>query len=211
MTDLSYEATWDSVICLEDWLSPNKYTAKIYFDIETDSGDHQNIAFERCKIFVETLMHNSLLINMDNPLVQTLHKTTKQKIITLPNEPLDVIIAAILYHKLNAISEGNMIINQIKIKSDQGDNVWVHFDEDFAMAFGSLENSMYEKINSEKPWWYRPDASSCDWFEIKKKEVKFHLHKVAWDKSLSWDTDEDNKKSNLLWKPHVIDGGKSKH
>ena len=210
MTDLSYECSWDSVIALDEWLAPNRYNCKIYFDIETDDGDQQNIAFERMKIMLEAIFSHSVFISMTNPLLQVLAKKTKQKIISLPTEPLDVIMAAIIYHKLNAISDGRISIQKVKLSSDQGDKIWIHFDTDFAEDFSSLESEYYKAVK-ETPWWHRDDPSVNDWFEISKKEMKFHLHKSSWDKTLQWDVKNDNKKASN-WSPKVIDGGKeTKH
>ena len=212
MTDLSYECEFESVIVLEDWLSPNKYKIKVYFDVETDNGDHQNMAFERMKIMLEAIFANSMIISMDNPLLQTFAKKTKQRIITLPNEPLDVIVAAILYSKLNAIAEGKISIHKIKISSTQADYIWVHFDEEFAENFKDITCEYY-KIADQAPWWTRSDPSTGDWFEIGKKEVKFHHQKATWDKSLQWDLN-DNKESTKKssWNPTIINGGKeTKH
>ena len=213
MTDLSYDCTWDTVIVLDDWLGPNKYECQIYFDIETDNGDEQNTAFERCKILLETVFDHGVFININNPLMSTLQKKTKQKIITLPTEPLDVIVAAVIYSKLNAISEGRLSIQKVKIRSKQGDNIWVHFDEDFATDFGSLSCDFYDSLKDETPWWSRSDPSTGDWFETNKKELKFHKQTSTWDKSLNWQQEPSNdKKSKSSWKPQVIDGGKeTKH
>jgi len=215
MTDLSYECEWDSVIALDDWLGSNHYKCEVYFDIETEDGDQQNIAFERCKIMMQSIFEQALFISMSNPLLQVLAKKTKQKIIALPTEPLDVIMAAVLYLKLNAISEGRLNIEKIKISSNQGDNIWVHFDSNFAEDFGSLDSEYYTTAK-ETPWWFRSDPSTCDWFEPNKKdnELKFHFHKSSWDKTLLWDMDKKEKdsKKTLNWKPQVIDGGKeTKH
>ena len=213
MTDLSYECSWDSIIVLEDWLGSNTYKCKIYFDIETEDGDQQNIAFERCKILLESVFNQSLFINMNNPLLQLLAKKTKQRIITLATEPLDVIVAATVYHKLNAIVEGRLSIQKIKISSEQGENIWVHFDEDFAEVFGSLDSEFYKTVK-ETPWWFRSDPSVGDWFEVSKKdkELKFHHQKASWDKTLHWDNDNKESKTKSNWKPEVITGGKeTKH
>jgi len=213
MTDLSYDCEWNCVIALDDWLAPNSYACKVYFDIETDDGEQQNIAFERCKIMLHSIFDQALFININNPLIQTLEKKTKQKIITLPNEPIDVIMAAMIYTKLNAISEGRLFIRKVKLRSTQGDNIWIHFDDEFAEDFGSLECEMYKTVKEEQPWWGNPDPSTCDWFEIGKKEIKFHKHKSVWEKSLLWEQSNDNKeKTGPKWKPKVIDGGKeTKH
>jgi hypothetical protein len=213
MTDLSYDCTWDTVIVLDNWLGPNRYECKIYFDIETENGDEQNIAFERCQIMLETIFNHGVFININNPLLLTFQKKTKQKIITLPTEPLDVIVAAVIYSKLNAVCEGRLNIAKVKIKSVQGDNIWVHFDEDFANDFGSLDCDLYASLKNEMPWWQRPDPATGDWFEVNKKELKFHKQNSIWDKTLLWPEGKTLElKKESRWKPQVIDGGKeTKH
>lgn len=213
MTDLSYDCEFETVIVLDDWVTPNKYKLKVYFDVETDSGDHQNMAFERIKVMLEAIFAGSMIISMHNPLLQHFAKKTKQRIITLPSEPLDIIVAATVYQKLNAICEGNLSVQKVKISSSQADNIWVHFDTDFADTFQSLECELY-KATDTTPWWERADPTTGDWFEIGKKDVKFHLQKASWDRTLQWEnaSEEDKNKPNPRWKPTVIDGGKeTKH
>lgn len=211
MTDLSFDCEFNTSIVLDEWITPNKYRCKVYFDVETDSGDNQNIAFERIKILMEAVFENSMIISMNNPLLQTLAKKTKQRIIALPTEPLDIIMAAIIYSKLNAIVEGNLSIQKIKLSSSQADNIWVHFDEDFAEIFGSLDSDLY-KIADAKPWWTREDPATGDWFEFGKKETKFHFQKASWEKDLQWSSEDSIESKTSRWKPQVINGGKeTKH
>ena len=208
MTDISYETSWDCTIALENWLSPNSYQCRIDFDINTDIGDFQNIAFERCKIILESVFENSLFINVENPLMPTFAKKTKQQIVSLPNEPLDVIVSSVVFRKLNAVTEQKLLINKITLSSSQGENVWIHYDDEFDQVF-NLESQLFSQTK-ETPWWLRNDASVSDWFEIGKKESKFHKHVAKWEESLLW---ENKAEKNLInkWKPTVIDGGKTKH
>ena len=160
---------------------------------------------------LEQIFNHALFININSPLIQTLSKKTKQKIITLPNEPIDVIVAAMIYHKLNAVCEGRLNIEKVKLCSKQGENIHIHFDSQFAEDFQSLTCEFYNTVN-EKPWWDRPDPAVSDWFEIsvKQKELKFHFHKCSWDKTLQWEQPKEAKIKT--WKPEVINGGKeTKH
>jgi hypothetical protein len=210
MTDLSYKVKWNSVIALEDYINPNKYTVKIHFDIVTDSGNEQNVAFELCEVFIKAILDNAILISLDNPLLPILKKKTKQRIVTLPTEPLDLVVAAMLYFKLNAITEERLIITQVDLKSDQGEDIWIHFDQDFAADSSLYQIEIFEKLN-EMPWWTRSDVSHSDWFEENKKEIKFHKHSAEWDKTLLWDQDETKLEKTPSWKPKIIDGGKTQH
>ena len=64
MTDLSYDCEFETTIVLDNWISPNKYKCKIYFDIETDDGNQQNIAFERCKVMLEGVFNKRRLLDL---------------------------------------------------------------------------------------------------------------------------------------------------
>ena len=211
MTDLSYECSFDTVLVMDNWISPNTYKCKIYFDIETDNGDEQNIAFERMKVLMEGVFQNSLFINMHNPLLQVLAKKTEQRIITLPTEPIVVIMAGIMFYKLSAIVEERISIQQIKLSSSQADNIWVHFDLDFADSMGKME-SEYHTVAKLEPWWFKSDPVTSDWFEVTKKDTKMHIQKASWEKDLQWPTEKaDAKKQKSKWKPTIIDGGKTQH
>lgn len=210
MTDISFKTKWRSVITLEDYVNPNEYTAKIYMDINTDSGEEQNIAFERCKVFIDAILDNSFLISIDNPLLPFLKKKTKQKIVTLPTEPLDLVVASVLFHKLNAIVEDRLVITQVNLKSRQGEDVWIHYDQDFADNSSFFQPEIFKKLN-EMPWWTRSDVSHSDWYEESKKEFKYHKHAVDWEKSLHWNQEDVKLDKMPAWKPKIIDGGKTQH
>jgi hypothetical protein len=209
-SDLSYECTFNSVIVLDNWISPNRYKCKVYFDVETEDGDHQNIAFERMKILLESVFEGAMFISINNPMLQTLAKKAKNRIICLPTEPIDVIMAAVIYSKLNAIVEDKLSVVKVKVSSSQADNIWVNYDEDFTLAF-QLESEFY-KVTEQKPWWERSDPATGDWFEVGKKDIKFHFQKASWEKDLQWNTAKTEDKTSPKWKPEVIKGGKeTKH
>jgi hypothetical protein len=112
---------------------------------------------------------------------------------------------------LNAVCEGKLIVEKIKICSAQGDYLSINYDEEFDAAFNI--SSEFYKITKDNPWWDRSDPAAGDWFEIGKKEVKFHFQKVSWQKELLWEEENKNAKSNKpTWNPKIINGGKeTKH
>jgi hypothetical protein len=212
MTDLSYVAEWNSIVALEDYLMPNNYRCELFFNVLTDDGDDQNVAFDRCKIMLEIIFADAMFINMFNPLLPPIKQNFKSKTITLPTEPLDLVIASLIYHKLNAICQDKLYIEKVTLSSTQGENITIHFDEEFAEESNIHLLDEFNKIN-EQPWWLRDDASHSDWIENLDEETKFHKHVVNWDEKLTEDGEQakiDNK-PNKKWKPTIIDGGKTQH
>lgn len=208
--DLSYESAWTSTVVLDDWIMPNYYDCKVFFNITTDNGEHQNIAFSRMQTFLEHIMNQSLIIAMSNPLLPFFKKKTGQKIVTLPNEPLDLIITNVLFTKLNCICEDKLEIEQIDLRSIQGENVWIHYDKDFAEGSNLGKVEVIELL-SEKPWWFRSDASYSDWIEEKTKSTQYNKHEIPWEKDLQWSNDKIKSTTKNKWKPTIINGGKTQH
>lgn len=213
MTDLSYTAEWNSIVALDNYLMPNHYRCELFFNVETDDGDLQNQAFDRCKILLEIIFADATFINMFNPVLPYMKENLKNKTITLPTEPLDLVIASLIYHKLNAICKDNLSIEKVKLSSSQGENVVIHFDDEFAQESSVHISEVYNKIN-ELPWWMRDDASHSDWFENLENETKFHKHVVEWGNNLTEEEETANNnvvKKPVKWKPTIIDGGKTQH
>jgi hypothetical protein len=61
----------------------------------------------------------------------------------LPEEPVDQVIGMMLFSKLNAIMEGNMVIRTVLISSEAGDDVIYEHDH-------AEENQLFETIGG---WW----------------------------------------------------------
>ena len=68
MTDLSYTAEWNSIVALENYLMPNHYRCELFFNVETDDGDLQNQAYDRCKILLEIIFADATFMVMIFPL-----------------------------------------------------------------------------------------------------------------------------------------------
>lgn len=213
MSDLSYATEWNSVVVLENTILTNQYKCELFMDVETDNGEDQNVAFERIKIMLNNIFEDAVLINMFNPLLPMLKNNFEAKIITLPLDPLDLVIANIIYHKINSICEGRLHVGLVKLSSSQGENITVYFDDEFAEEANMQNPEIYSHIE-EKPWWHRNDASHSDWFESFENETKYHKHQVDWEGKQILNSPEDDAtmKNKANWNPTVIDGGKeTKH
>lgn len=113
---------WYSGLIYHDRFCVNHYNAELTMLTVSKDHEEQNIAYDRMKYWVDNVLDNSILININNPNLGT-WQATESRIIPLPEEPVDQIIGIMLYLKLNAVMEGRVVISDVEILSTQGDNV----------------------------------------------------------------------------------------
>lgn len=105
----------DRVLC-------NDFRVCVDWTTVTDEAREQNIAYERVKYWLFDVLEHSILINENSDRV-ALYQATGQRVIALPNDPIDAMIAIMLMTKFSAITEGRMEITEIALSSEQGGHV----------------------------------------------------------------------------------------
>ena len=225
MADMSWTGYWTSVSVVERFITPCNFTLSIDFNTSGMDAARQHAAFSRIKYFVEDVLHESVLMCLDNPLVANFKSNTTSKVILFNTEPLEVIVAATLWKKFNKITEGKIEIVRVSISSDQSDGLVSHLEDDHLIDDdGEISHDPFAQYNNAI-WWNRSDMGVSDWTEIdsdnpNKKTI--HLDSTEWPSFLDWDfitvTDEDvdkPQKDNVVsikkgkWKPEVIPGDKT--
>jgi hypothetical protein len=215
MSDLSWTTSWDSVLFYEDQLLPNNYTMTIHFDISTDNAEEQNIAFDRIKYFIDKVLQDAIFTCMDDEHNAYFQSNFKQKLVTFPLPPQDLVVVSAIYAKMNSILEGRLHITQMSLSSIQGDNVTIHFDEDFAEESTALTSHELIKAAEKTPWWFRNDCGSADFFtkDEDTETLTFVTDVTDWTNTgLEWPPSETKiKKDASNWNPTIIPGGKTRH
>src|ERR1035441_330722 len=113
---LSHDVDFSAVIVDGDRIFPNFYKLKINLITLTENSSYQNVAIQRILIFLQEIFDGSILCNIKNINANKLIRIAKNsRVILLPEEPYDQIIAMILFHKLYAIVEGNFEIDSVII------------------------------------------------------------------------------------------------
>lgn len=108
----------------------NSYQARVKMITDTDDDAEQNIAYLRLRHWISNILHSSVLISRDSDMLKQ-YQVTGQRMIELPDEPVDQLIGIMLYLKLNAIMEGRMTITEVQLNSAEGDHVWyIHEQHD---------------------------------------------------------------------------------
>jgi len=132
----------------------NLYNVDINFAVETESIIEQNVALERIKYFLNECLEHSILIHDVETAQIKKYQEAGLKLCTLPEEPYDQIIGIMLILKLNAITEGKLIVNEVSITSRLSDNVYcIHSIDENTGPF--VEDGWWHesspKINTLKP------------------------------------------------------------
>lgn len=162
-----------ALVFQEDFLV-NQYSININMVTATDDHRQQNIAYDRIKFWLSNMMSHSILIKKDNKLLDAF-KSTKARLITLPEEPVDQIIGIMLYSKLNSIVEGRMVITDLDIMSVQGDHTVYYHSEDETLGAFANDN-----------WWNDPSPVFND-LKDTGKIVSLKQH-IDWaSQGLQWD------------------------
>lgn len=167
----------------------NSYRVALSFITATNEPTDHEIALERVKYFIHNRLSNSVFIHKDNQSQCQAFSAANVPVTTLPMEPFDQVIGIALYSKLNAILEDCVLITDIEISSDLGDNIsYLHSDDE---AVGPFE---------ENGWWTNPDTSHCDYdFVIDDKVVALTKNKTWSDLDLDWDQNTvENEDDNRL-------------
>lgn len=123
---LRKEFVFHSGIVYQDQYMINQYHTVIDMLTSTEHAHEQNTAYDRMRFWIHEVLHNSVMMNRDHPKLSA-YAETGQRVITLPDEPLDQIVGIMLCCKLNAITENRMIITDVELKSSCGeDMVYLH-------------------------------------------------------------------------------------
>jgi len=173
---LEYNMAFTAGVYWEDQMLMNRYLIKLYMVTNSSDPDTQNIAYERLKYFVYSEIANTIFVNRQHEEQCRLLIAAGLKITTLPADPVDQLIGIILYAKLNAIMEESIIINEIEISSDLGENmVYLHAADESLGPF------------AVPGWWHDADLIHCDLSLIDSDKVVAMHRAGAWrELDLAW-------------------------
>ena len=201
---ISHDVSFSAVVVDGARIFPNSYKLKINMITMTDDNNHQNVAIQRILVFIQEIFNRSVLCHVNNPNVSKITKIAKDsRVILLPEEPYDQIIAMILFHKLHSIVEENFEIDTLIISSDISPNLQYTIEE--------FEYFEYEDKKIELPWWQRPDPSTTDNPKLFKKSARWSDMNLSWNKNdqesidLIFHPEYDNTEQDIV----VLDGGGS--
>jgi len=183
---LQYAINFTAGIFYDGHLQMNNYISKIYMLTNTPDSAANNIAFERIKYFVYNQLDSSIFINSENEEQCQKYVDAGLSITTFPGDPVDQLVGIMLYYKLKAITEEQMIIGEVEISSGLGDGlIYIH---------GESETTD-ELIPPQ--WWNSADLVHCDSTLIETdKIVSMHQSSVWRELDLAWPDIENDEPDN---------------
>jgi hypothetical protein len=154
----------------------NNYTLTLWMTTNCLDAADQNTSFERIKYFVYSELDSTIFINSQHETQCQLLSTAGFNITTMPGEPVDQLVGLMLYYKLNAITEGRMIIEETEIASTIGENMtYLHAGHE------------QTDIPEQPDWWQAADPIHCDLDLIDTDKVLTMPQATIWrDLDLSW-------------------------
>jgi len=165
----------------------NQYQCDIKMHVASDVEREQVIAMERIKAFLYEILDSAVIIH--SAYDEKINKLIDCgfKVCTIPEEPYDQVLAIMLILKLNAITEGKLITNEINISSSISDNV--KFICNLTDNLGPFD---------AKGWWSSSDTKLSDkkFSNTKDKIVRLVKNGNEWDSlGLSYKEKKTKQKS----------------
>lgn len=101
----------------------NNYAMTVNFVVNTEQIPEQNVALDRLKFFINECLMDSVLIHEQQREQIRAYQAAGLRVTTLPEEPYDQVLCIALLCKMNAISQGKLVIEEIGLNSVLGDEV----------------------------------------------------------------------------------------
>lgn len=172
------EFSFLSGIHAENKFSINSYEIGLDIDVNTEDIKEQNIAMERIKYLFSRIEDCVFINEQEKNCIESYNKAGL-KVCTLPEDPYDQIVAVVLIRKLNAITEGKLIVEDISIQSLICDDIR------FFVGINETTN-----FSNNKSWFNENNIAISNIPKYNKKEKIVSLRKDY----LDWNT------LGLVWK-----------
>jgi hypothetical protein len=165
---------WDSRLIMNNY--------DVTFKMLTVSSDHanQNIALDRLRYMADQCFTDAVFIcETEQEQIKKLH-AAGIKTAVLPEEPVDQIIGMVLFAKMNAVMEGQILIRSVLLSSTAGDSIIYEHDH-------SEEIAPFDQLG----WWLDPDpVHEFRSTDLESDSVLVIPDNTVWrDVGLEWNND----------------------
>ncbi len=146
---------WQSGLVYKDAFYINTYTATCHMHTTSMYEHDHDIAYGRMDYWFGEVMQDSVMINADSAAAK-IYAATGQRLLMFPDDPVDQLVGIMLCLKLNAITEGRLVITDVDISSVHGaDMIYQHNQ---AEAVGPLAAAGWWQ--DARPIWNHAPASA---------------------------------------------------
>lgn len=116
----------------------------------------------RMQFWLENILDGSIALPMNRDYSTDWLENISNPIMFCPDEPNDVLLQVLIHAKLNAIGQGQVIVNSSHMSTDLGRGLGTWFDGDPDELLPSNVEWMGPHHFFAKPWWHRSDAGMHD-------------------------------------------------
>lgn len=180
---LRHDTQFTAGVYYRDRVIMTTFSLKLWLLTTTEDSDDQNIAFDRIRYYINSVLQNTVFIDDDKIDACRRLASANVSVTTLPSSAVDQVIGLIIHTKLNAITEGRLAVIDTEISSGFGENlVYLHGEE---------EDSGVAQLEG---WWRDADMSHYDpaIFNTGGKVVSLPYAKQWRDVGLSWADEDDS-------------------
>lgn len=128
MHQFNWPISFACTLITDNAVLPNTYMINISIEPIENPQSVVPIGFKKIRHFTENYLHNSVFINSDHPLTESL-VSLDTNLVIFPAEPYDYFVGGILCNKLRAISAKYFDIEFITIDSAIGDHIQYCIDD----------------------------------------------------------------------------------
>lgn len=180
---IAWRPAFTSILLTEDLLVPVNFELELRMQIVSEVFEEQDIALERIQTVVESFFGGSLICTM-NEFAAELPYAFSNNVVAVPCEPTDHILCGLLYTKCNAVAEGKIIMEEVRIVSSRGSGLEYSISNEHPLPL-FLQNN----VSGVTPWFLRNDISFTDSFQLENKNIiEFPLEYSSWEElELNWD------------------------
>jgi len=161
---------------LDNQLHMNNYYIKIEMITQTVDGIEQNIALDRMRHMFFKHFQDCVFIHISDVDAIDKFQSADMNVVILPETPVDQIVGIMLYCKMNAIMQDRLIITQLKISSDLGQNLWYLQDE-------QEDVGPFEDLG----WWHTADPNTVEKNTNYSNIIRLQKNATWHDFHLEWD------------------------
>lgn len=131
----------------------------------SELGNRAVIGFQRLKVWLEAILNDVILIDVNSELLDSLQETVSNMLMYVPGQPDDSMLAVLLHSKISAITENMLDIHAVSLTATDTfgiERVYRNLNPDKTYPLPGIEYFDGETQN-DKPWWTRPTVDICEY------------------------------------------------
>jgi hypothetical protein len=128
-----------------------------------ESGKRAVIGFQRLKVWLDAILQDIILIDVNSELLEPLQDTVANTLMYVPGQPDDSMLSVLLHSKVSAITHNMLEIHAITLSATDTFGIERYYRklrDDYPLP--GIEYFDGE-TQHKRPWWERPTIDICEY------------------------------------------------